>query len=172
MIRRKGVDLLLTAFDRVVAKGVDVQLRLVGREASLSEFFESVSPEGRARIRYEGFQPPERLPEYFSSSDVFVLPSRHDGWGVVVNQALGAGLPVISSDAVGAGLDLVDDDVNGFRFPAGDVERLEQCMEQLASSPEIVRRMGEASRRRALDLTPAAGAEKWARVFDRVLNGP
>lgn len=171
MIRRKGVDLLLAAFDRLMAKGLDVDLRLVGREARLAQFLAGVSPQARARIRYEGFQPPERLPEYFSTSDIFVLPSRHDGWGVVVNQALGAGLPVIASDAVGAGLDLVEDGVNGFRFRAGDLDGLQRCMESLASSSETARRMGEASRRKAVTLTPEAGAEKWARVFESLAKG-
>jgi glycosyltransferase involved in cell wall biosynthesis len=171
MIRRKGVDLLLTAFERLLSKGLDVELRLVGREANLSEFLEDLSPQARARVRYEGFQPPEKLPEYFSKSDIFVLPSRHDGWGVVVNQALGAGLPVITSDAVGAGMDLVEDDVNGFKFLAGDVDGLQKCMEKLASDPDSLRRMGEASRRKALTLTPQAGAERWAQVFDSLMNG-
>ena len=166
MIRRKGVDLLLTAFDRVVAKGLDVDLLLVGRQADLPQFLAAVSARTRARVRYEGFQPPEGLPEYFARSDAFILPSRYDGWGVVVNQALGAGLPVITSVAVGAGLDLVEDGVNGLRFPAGDVDRLQECIERLVASPEIARKWGEASRRGALDLIPEAGAEKWVRVFD------
>lgn len=170
MIRRKGVDLLLTAFDRLVAKGLDVMLRLVGREADLSQFLAAVSPAAMARIRYEGFQPPERLSEYFSHSDIFVLPSRHDGWGVVVNQALGAGLPVIVSDGVGAGLDLVEDGVNGLHFAAGDLDGLEHCMASIASSPEKARQWGDASRRKALTMTPEAGAEKWARVFDSLAS--
>jgi glycosyltransferase involved in cell wall biosynthesis len=170
MIRRKGVDLLLIAFDRLVAKGLDVTLRLVGREAKLSEFLTAVSPPARARVRYEGFQPPERLPEYFSTSDIFVLPSRHDGWGVVVNQALGAGLPVITSDAVGAGLDLVEDGINGLRFAAGDLDGLQQSMEKVATSRDEARRWGDASRRKALTLTPEAGAEKWAQVFNSIAS--
>jgi glycosyltransferase involved in cell wall biosynthesis len=166
MIRRKGADLLLAALDRVVAKGFDVHLLLVGREADLPEFLAAVSMQARERVHYEGFQPPERLPEYFARADVFVLPSRYDGWGVVVNQALGAGLPVITSDAVGAGLDLIEDGVNGLRFPSGDVDELQRCIERLIASPETAREWGEASRRKALDLTPEAGAEKWVRVFD------
>lgn len=170
MIRRKGVDLLLIAFDRLVAKGLDVRLRLVGREADLPEFLAAVSPAARARIRYEGFQPPERLPEYFSRSDIFVLPSRHDGWGVVVNQALGAGLPVIASDAVGAAMDLVEDRVNGLKFAASDLEGLQHSMECIASCSDELRPWGDASRRRALTLTPEAGAEKWACIFDSLLS--
>jgi glycosyltransferase involved in cell wall biosynthesis len=165
MILRKGVDLLITAFSRLVGKGYDVELLLVGREAELPAFLAPIRPDVRARIRYEGFQPPEKLPQFFSRCDVFVLPSRHDGWGVVINQACGAGLPIISSDAVGAGLDLVESGVNGSIFSAGDVAGLENCMELFANHPDMARRWGEASREMALTVTPAAGAEKWVKAF-------
>lgn len=166
MIKRKGVDILLTAFDRILTKGLRAELMIVGREAELPEFMARISPAARTHIRYEGFQAPERLPHYFSQCDVFVLPSRHDGWGVVVNQALGAGMPVITSDAVGAGMDLVEDGVNGLRCRAGDVDSLQNAMEQFLLRPELAHLWGEASRRKALNITPEAGAEKWVRVFN------
>jgi glycosyltransferase involved in cell wall biosynthesis len=166
MIARKGVDLLLTAFDRLVAAGSSAELLLVGREADLPRFMQMVSPAARARIRYEGFQAPECLPAYFGKSDVFVLPSRHDGWGVVVNQALAAGLPVIASDAVGASLDLVDDGINGICVAANDVDALYRALEKVALSPEVAVRWGQKSREKALAITPEAGAEKWVSVFD------
>jgi glycosyltransferase involved in cell wall biosynthesis len=166
MIERKGVDLLLLAFDRLVTRGLDARLLLVGREADLPKFLATVSHATRSRVCYEGFQPPERLPEYFGKSDVFVLPSRYDGWGVVINQALAAGLPIIASNAVGAGLDLVENGVNGMRIAPNDLDGLCSWMETLASNPEVARQWGERSRERARDLTPEAGAEKWVRVFD------
>jgi glycosyltransferase involved in cell wall biosynthesis len=170
MIARKGVDLLLAAFDRLVATGANVQLLLVGREAELPRFMQMVSAAAREKIRYEGFQAPESLPEYFGRSDVFVLPSRHDGWGVVVNQALAAGLPVIVSDAVGAGVDLVEDGVNGMCVAANDVEALYLAVQTVASSPEVAARWGRSSREKALTITPEVGAEKWVRVFDTLLT--
>jgi glycosyltransferase involved in cell wall biosynthesis len=166
MILRKGVDLLLLAFDRLIAKGIDARLLLVGREADLPNFLEMVSPVARARIRYEGFQPPESLPEYFGKSDVFVLPSRHDGWGVVINQALAAGMPIITSNTVGAGLDFVENGINGMCVPVDDVDALYGAMETLAINPDLAPQWGKRSRERARDLTPEAGAEKWVRVFD------
>ncbi len=165
MIRRKGVDLLLAAFDKLVNNGADARLLLVGREAELPQFMTAVTPAARARIRYEGFQPPEKLPEYYAQADVFVLPSRHDGWGVVVNQALGAGLPIVCSDAVGAAHDLVEPEVNGLRFANGDSPGLFQCLERLAKAPATAAQWGDASRRKAADWSPQAGAEKWASVF-------
>src|SRR5207244_779677 len=104
MIARKGVDTLLEAFAGLDARA---RLLLVGREAELPAMLSALPPVVRDRIKYAGFQAPEDLPRYFGQADVFVLPSRYDGWGVVVNQALGAGLPIICSDQVGAGFDLI-----------------------------------------------------------------
>jgi glycosyltransferase involved in cell wall biosynthesis len=168
MIWRKGVDLLLLAFERLITGGLDAELLLVGREADLPRFLAMLNPVARSRIRYEGFQAPERLPEYFGRSDVFVLPSRYDGWGVVINQALAAGLPIVTSNAVGAGLDLVDNGVNGLHVVAGDVNVLYRAMETLARDPELARQWGARSRERARDITPEAGAQKWVQVFESV----
>ena len=165
MIRRKGIDLLLAAFDGLVAKGIEARLLLVGREADLRELLATVSSAARSRICYKGFQSPDQLPKYFSQSDVFILPSRHDGWGVVINQALGAGLPIISSDAVGAGLDLVEHGVNGLRFSSGDVKDLQCAMEAFAACPDLVAKWGEASRQKSYAMTPEEGAKKWVHVF-------
>jgi glycosyltransferase involved in cell wall biosynthesis len=170
MIARKGVDLLLAAFERLVATGVNAELILVGREADLPTFMRRVSLAAKEKIRYEGFHAPESLPAHFARSDVFILPSRHDGWGVVVNQALAAGLPVVTSDAVGAGLDLVEDGVNGVRVAADDVDALYRALAMVAANPEIAARWGQVSREKALTITPEAGARKWIQVFDTLLS--
>jgi glycosyltransferase involved in cell wall biosynthesis len=60
-------------------------------------------------------------------ADVLVLPSRWDGWGMVVNEALTAGVPVIVSDRCGAA-DLIQHGVNGFVFRSEDVDGLRQCL--------------------------------------------
>ena len=164
MIARKGVDLLLDAFARL-EKG---RLLLVGREADLPALLAPMSPSVRDRITYAGFLPPEDLPTFFAQADVFVLPSRYDGWGVVVNQAIGAGLPIVCSDQVGAGHDLVDDR-NGAKFRAADVESLYAAMRRFLDSPEIIEAAGEVSRAKAAHLSPAVGASKWVDAVERVL---
>jgi glycosyltransferase involved in cell wall biosynthesis len=120
----------------------------------------------RERITYAGFQPPEDLPRFFAQAHVFVLPSRHDGWGVVVNQALGAGLPILCSDQVGAGLDLVEPEVNGLRFRTGDAAALAAAMRRCLEEPGRLAAWSAASRSRASAWTPSAGAAKWIAAFD------
>jgi len=167
MIARKGVDLLLEAFQRL---GSSAQLLLVGREAELPQFLAILPVDVRKRIVYAGFQPPEELPRFFSQADVFVLPSRYDGWGVVVNQALGAGLPIICSDMVGAGRDLVKEEVNGLLFPAGDSAALAEKMQRFVVHPALCDSWGVASRQQAQHWTPKTGAEKWVQTFQAVLD--
>jgi glycosyltransferase involved in cell wall biosynthesis len=169
MIERKAVDILLLAFDRLIASGVEARLLLVGREAELPTFMKLVGPATKARVQYEGFQAPESLPAYFAQADVFVLPSRHDGWGVVVNQALATGLPIITSDAVGAGLDYVGNGINGVRVQAGSVDDLYEAMKTLVQNPEMARRWGMKSRDIARTLTPESGADKWVRVVETLM---
>jgi glycosyltransferase involved in cell wall biosynthesis len=165
MIARKGVDLLLTAFQRL---GGAARLLLVGREAELPQLLSPLPPAVRERIEYAGFQAPGDLPQFFARADVFVLPSRYDGWGVVVNQALGAGMPIICSDMVGAGRDLVEEEMNGLRFPAGDAAALAQRMQRFIEQPALIDHWGQVSRRRAHHWTPEAGAAKWVDALQTI----
>ncbi|HEV7866745.1 MAG TPA: glycosyltransferase family 4 protein [Chthoniobacteraceae bacterium] len=165
MIARKGVDLLLTAF----ASLQGARLLLVGREADLPGMLAPLPESVRAKITYAGFHSPEELPGLFAQADVFVLPSRHDGWGVVVNQAIGAGLPLLCSDGVGAANDLIETGVNGVRFRAGDVGSLTDAMQRLIERPDLVESWAAASRAKAPDWQPEVGARKWVEALREVL---
>ena len=168
MIARKGVDLILKAFDRLIQTGFQVKLLLVGREAELPKMLQQISPQAKLLVEYAGFQAPENLPQFFKQADIFVLSSRYDGWGVVVNQALGAGLPIICSDAVGAAPDLVDGE-NGVIFPAGDATKLYEALHKYVSDPEKIRLASAASHKRSPQWSPTVGAERWLDLFKRVL---
>lgn len=166
MIYRKGLDVLFKAFD-LLSGQYDVALHLVGREAELNDWLALASDESKRRIIYHGFQAPEKLPEFFSEAHVFILPSRYDGWGVVVNQALGAGLPVICSDQVGAGLDLIEEGRNGFRFQSGNPEDLYYKVKNLLDNPRLIDAMAQCSRKKSFELTPEKGAAKWVNLLEQ-----
>jgi glycosyltransferase involved in cell wall biosynthesis len=168
MIERKGVDVLLEAFASV--RDQRARLLLVGREAELPRWLAELEEPVRRRIEYAGFQAPEALPAFFARAEVFVLPSRYDGWGVVVNQALGAGLPLLCTEAVGAAFDLIEPGVNGLRLPAGDFEALAAAMRRLLDEPETRLAWGRTSHARAEGWTPEAGAAKWVHALGAVFS--
>lgn len=165
MIARKGVDLLLQAFQLIILDGIDARLTLVGREGDLPQWIAGLNPETRTRIDYLGFKQPADLPAIFAAADVFILPSRHDGWGVVVNQALGAGLPVITSTAAGAGRDLVTHGGSGLHVEPGAVGSLYQAMTLLATQPETRAAMAAEASLKAAEIGPEAAGRRWMDVL-------
>ena len=84
------------------------------------------------------------VPNYFTVSDVLVLPSKSEAWGLVVNEAMVCGLPVIVSDKCGCHLDLVKD--NGFVFESNNEESLKQAMIAMMDDENLRLAMGEKSK--------------------------
>jgi glycosyltransferase involved in cell wall biosynthesis len=128
LISRKGLDLLLSAMAALFPAYPDLSLALVGRGELLPALQrQAEAMEASARVVFESVLPAEVIPERVARADVLVLPSRWDGWGVVVNEALSAGVPVIVSDRCGAA-DLIRDGVNGYVFPSENAEALQACL--------------------------------------------
>lgn len=168
IIARKGFDLLLKSFAKLIEAGFKVTLTVVGREAEFHQFMAEIPKNAQEKVIYAGFQAPEALPRFYQEADIFVLPSRYDGWGVVVNQAVGAGLPVICSDAVGSAADLVDG--NGIIFEAGNQDALYNALLTYISNPEKLTAASEKSYANSAQWHPEAGAERWLNLFNQVLS--
>ena len=100
------------------------------------------------RVRFLGFVNQSGLPEAYTASDIFVLPSEHEPFGLVVNEAMLCRCPVIVSDRVGARFDLIREGETGYVFPCGDVDALATVLKQALSDRQVLRRMGEAARAR------------------------
>lgn len=162
MIARKGFDVLLAAFEKVHRNRPHSRLILLGREDDQTAWA-NLGRAARDATTNLGFQSPDALPALFAQADVFVLPSRHDGWGVVVNQALGAGLPVITTHAVGAA-ELLDEPISGLITEPGDPDSLAAAMLRLNDDVELRLELAANARRKALDLTPEKVAAFWWRV--------
>jgi len=97
-------------------------------------------------VRFLGFRNQTELPALYDLCDLFVLPSRFEPWGLVVNEVMNAGRPVIVSDQVGARPDLIRQGENGWSFPAGDVPALTGCIHKALSDANL-REMGVISKK-------------------------
>jgi glycosyltransferase involved in cell wall biosynthesis len=103
---------------------------------------------GNLDIRFLGFRNQTELPRFFDLCDVFVLPSRHEPWGLVVNEAMNARRAVVVSDDVGCHEDLVREGETGAIFPVGDIRALAEALERVLCAPGVRARMGIAARGR------------------------
>jgi glycosyltransferase involved in cell wall biosynthesis len=136
----KAADILI----RAVAAAT-VPLLLVGdgpEERRLRALAEAIG----ASVTFTGLLEDDDLIRMYVAADVFVLASRRETWGVVVNEAMAAGLPLVVSDQVGAGHDLVVAGRNGDVVPADDVEALTTALRDLATDAARRERYGRASK--------------------------
>lgn len=159
-IHRKGFDVLLQAAQNV---SKDVGIYIVGGEAT-EEYLKLREKLGVSQVHFLGFQKKERLAEFYKAADLFVLPTREDIWGLVINEALAYGLPTITTDRCVAGLELIEDGVNGYVVPVEDAQALAEKMNAVLASD--LRQMGEASLRKIQPYTLENMAKTHAEIFE------
>jgi glycosyltransferase involved in cell wall biosynthesis len=135
LIPRKGVDLLARAFLRLAAERTDVRLKFMG-DGEMRPWLQRELQPVADRVEFTGFRDWEYLPAEYRTADVLCVPSRHDGWGLVVPEALAAGVPVIATDRTGAALELLQPRRNGWLIPANDETALFAAMADAASLSE------------------------------------
>ena len=109
---------------------------------------QQASAEDREGVCLLGFRNQSELPRFYDLCDAFVLPSIHEPWGLVVNEAMNAGKAIVISDQVGCQPDLVEDGDNGLVFPARDVSALADALARVLADPTDCRKMGERSLQR------------------------
>jgi glycosyltransferase involved in cell wall biosynthesis len=144
--RRKRPDDLLAAFARIRAQGVDAHLVMVGSGEMEADLHATAAALADANVHFPGFLNQTELPQAYAASELFVLPSDEEPFGLIVNEVMCAGLPVVVSAAVGCVADLVKPGVNGDTFPARDVNALAAALARIASDADLRARMGAASR--------------------------
>jgi glycosyltransferase involved in cell wall biosynthesis len=120
-----------------------------------------------------GFKQYAELPIYYGLAGAFVHASTVEQWGLVVNEAMAAGLPVIVSEPCGCVPDLIKEGRNGFSFNPYDIDTLAQLMLKMASLEEDERKtMGQASRDIISAWTPETFAQNLMKAIEVALNRP
>lgn len=134
LIKRKGVDLLLKSLADL--KHLDWHLKIIGNGPDRAEFESLCNENGLLkRVSFLGAIHNKEASQMLAEIDLFILPSRWDGWGAVVNEALMRGVPVICSDYCGAA-DLLHNDERGEVFKAGSVDDLTRVLNKwIAKGP-------------------------------------
>jgi glycosyltransferase involved in cell wall biosynthesis len=144
--QRKHCDHLIEAYARLsLSPGEEPHAALVivgdGEERAALE--RQAAATGFGSIRFCGFRNQSELPRFFDLATVFVLPSRHEPWGLIVNEVMNAARAVIVTDDVGAAPDLIADGVNGCIVPVGDVDALAQALRSVLETPDKAAAIGQ-----------------------------
>ena len=121
-------------------------LILVGEGELKSELKEyAIMHEIEKDVFFTGFMNQKELTQLYHLCDLFVLPSRFEPWGLVVNEVMNAGKAVITSDQVGSSKDLVQPGINGYIYKTGDVGELSSAIGKVFTNRAKYQEMGLAS---------------------------
>ena len=167
---RKCMDRTLEAFARLAGEYPDATLTIVGigeMEAQLRARIAELGLEGRVTLT--GGLPHEEVLARMAKSDLFVLPSWGEGYGIVYIEAMAAGC--IAVGAKGEGIeDTITDGENGFLVPAGDIDAIERVMRAVFADRGAYAALREKGRRDARALTWARNAQTVEEIYFELLN--
>lgn len=166
----KNLFALIEAFASYRRSGGTWEMVLVGAGPLEADLRAKAAALGVAQATHLlGARPPEGLLECYASAGALVLPSLSEPWGLVVNEAMAAGLPVIVSDKCGCVDDLVEEGANGFLFDPHDSGAFVRCLTRMAALPERDRaRMGRRSTEIIARYTPERCAAEVEALLGRL----
>ncbi len=156
LIPEKNHALLLQAYGAYQDEGGCRPLVLVGDGPLHHEIQGSIANlSDPSQVTIQPFEQLHSLAARYANAHALLLPSRKDTWGLVVNEAMAAGLPVIVSSACGCSVDLICDGISGWRFETESSESLLSCLRAADQQPpEARQRMIQAARKRLSDFSP------------------
>ena len=162
LVKRKRVDLLLDLASELRRRRDDFVLTIVGDGPELPVLTQYASRlELSGQVRFEGYKQKSELPQYFARATCFLFPTASDIWGLVVNEAMAAGVPCIVSPSAGVAADLIKDGHSGWVADFSKTRHMADKIEWVLDNPEERRmisiRASDFVRRHASLQTSAAG---------------
>lgn len=161
---RKGFDILMKAA-KLMREPCEVYI--VG-EKPTAEFTKLANDLKLINVHFVGYRDREILRQFYRAADVFCLPTREDIWGLVINEAMAAGLPIVTTDRCVAGIELIDSDACGYILPTENEEKLAQSLDLILQCAEWSRvQMGRISLERIRGFTIEHMAEEHMNAFEK-----
>lgn len=144
-IRRKGYDILLQACKYIPE---NVGIYLIGGKPTddqLENLKSYVAENSMHNVHFISFLSKEKLSLYYKAADLFVLPTREDVWGLVINEAMAYGLPVVTTNRCIAGVEMVRENLNGYIVSVGNIDTLAGVMMHILSTDTLKNNMSNYS---------------------------
>lgn len=136
-IHRKGIDILLKSYKGL---GDDTCLYLIGGEPT-QEYLDIIKENNLKNVNFVKFMSKDELRKYYQASDLFVMTTREDTWGLVINEAMEHGLPVITTKRCIAGNYLINNKENGFLVDVEDYETTHEKIKLILNDDSLRQRM-------------------------------
>lgn len=145
LVQNKGIYYLLNAYKDIYDEFPDTCLLIVGDGDLKSSLLELCIKDRIPNVHFVGWANNDDLVKYYSISDIFVLPTLKDVWGLVVNEAMCCRLPIITTNVAGCSKDMVIEGENGFIIDPKDSSQLSSAIRKMLINDELAKKMGDKS---------------------------
>jgi glycosyltransferase involved in cell wall biosynthesis len=158
---KKSQDVLLGALQLLIDRRIDCRLTMIGATGPTLEQVREAAARFGDRVSMFVDVPHDQIPGYMANCDLFVLPSRAEGFPLVLIEAGAAGLPVVATN-IGGIDELVTDNANGLLVEPDNPRALADAMARVLESDELAERLAARLRAQAVHYT-------WRRAADEVI---
>jgi glycosyltransferase involved in cell wall biosynthesis len=163
--KRKGIDLLIKAFSEIESD--DWVLVLVGKNISGNEFLSILNSTPKREFIFDrGSVSYNRISSIYKAADVFILPSRYDGWGSALSEAASAGMPLISTLGCGASEHLIESGSNGYIVDLQSYESIKSAMINYVNNNELI----EKHSHRSLEISKRFDSKVSTIMFEKYIE--
>ena len=163
----KGFDVLLKAIKDL---NQDIGVYIVGGYAT-DDYIQIKKELQLDNVYFINHKDKIELKKYFKAADIFVLPTRYDPWGLVINEAMAVGLPIITTNKCVAGLELVLEGENGYIVPVDDSKELSKKILKLIDNENLLEKLSRNNLKKINEYTIESMVQKHIETFKEILNG-
>ena len=167
LIFRKGIDILLDDARRLDSLGAGILL--VGGVPN-NELKKTVKEYGLDNVHFISFKEKGELQDYYRVADIFVLPTREDIWGLVVNEAMAQGVPIVSTNRCVAAMTMIENEKSGFIVKAEDSDELYEKMAVLLTDEQKRQEFADYSYKISFGYTIEKMAQAHIKIFGELYN--
>jgi glycosyltransferase involved in cell wall biosynthesis len=148
LIHRKGCDILLKAVNLLNKKinfKKNCEIIIIGDGILKKELINLKKIYNLTNVIFKGFKNQNQIKKFYKQSDLFIMPSRNENWGLALNEAMAAKNAVIASDQIGSARDLLKNNFNGYMFKNNDYKDLAKKINKIYSNKRVVNKFGKNS---------------------------
>ncbi|MBO4779709.1 MAG: glycosyltransferase [Selenomonadaceae bacterium] len=169
IVEEKGQAQAVEVMRQVVKKIPQATLHFYGKGSLQSTIQKIIDAHNLSKhIKFEGFS--KNMPEVFASAALSILPSRLEGFALVVQESLQAGTPVVAFDCSYGPSDMIQDGVNGFLVPVNDTKAMADRIIRILTEAGLRQKLSSNCAQSIEKFSPQEVAGKWAKLFLKLMK--
>lgn len=166
---QKGYDLLLSAWEKVVKQQPDWKLEIYGKKDE-SQNLESLADALGIKENVSFLKPEKNIEQKYLESSIYVMSSRFEGFGMVLIESMGCGVPCVSFDCNYGPSDIIQNGVDGYLVENGNIEALASTILKLIEDENLRKTMGIKAKENVKRYLPVTIVKQWDKLFKELVR--